>query len=137
MNCYKAKTRDLYSVLHDLHAKQSGTPKNASPETVSWLIREIRDTLAERGYSADLADVLNGGHVVSSDPESPTWHVVYPLTDIDPREDRERVESLFRLHYFSHITSPYDCSGETFTLSFHVFKRRGEWWAYEWLATDV
>ena len=137
MNCYKAKTRDLYSVLHDLHVKQSGTPKDASPESVSWLIREIRDALAQRGYSADLGDVLDGGHVVSSDPDSPSWHVVYPLNDIDPREDRDRVESLFRLEYFSHITSPYDCSGETFTLSFHVFKRRGAWWVYEWLATDV
>ena len=132
-----AKTRDLFKALHDLHTKQSGTPKNASPETVSWLIREIRDELEYRGFSESSKDVFSDRHSFNVDPTAPVWISVYPLTDIDPRETRDRVVELFRLYYVKRCESYYDCSGEIFTDSFHVFKRHGAWWVYEQLATDV
>ena len=132
-----AKTRDLFKALHDLHTKQSNTPKDTDPDSVGWLIRGIRDELENRGFLASSKDVFGDRHSFNVDPTAPIWVNVYPLTDIDPRETRDRVVELFRLCYVKRCESYYDCSGETFTLSFHVFKRRGEWWAYEWLATDV
>ena len=133
----KAKTRDLFSALRTLHNVQSNTPKDTMPESVGWIMREMRDELARRDYSADnCGDVLNGRHVIFF-PDREDWLKVYPLKDVDPWEDRAHVEDLFRVYYLKRCTSPYDCSGEVFTQSFHVFKRRGAWWAYEWLALNV
>ena len=100
-------------------------------------MREMRDELANRGYYAGREDDLNAGHSFVLDPTDPLWVDVYPLTGISDHETRERVEDLFRANYVKRCTDPYDCSGEVFTMQFHVFKRRGAWWVYEWLALSV
>lgn len=132
-----AKTRDLFKALHTLHNSNRHTPKDTDPDSIGWLIRGFRDELEYRGFSESSKDVFNGKHSFNVDPTAPVWVNVYPLTGIDNRETRDRVVDLFRLYYVKQCESYYDCSGETFTLSFHVFKRRGEWWVYEQLATDV
>ena len=128
--------RGLFKILHALHNMQHNTPKDTAPDSVGSIMREIRDELKNRGFSADCKDVLNGDHSFDFDPDSPSWYKVYQL-DVDPELDQGRVEDLFRVHYLKRCTSPYDCSGETFTMTFYVFKRRGSWWAYELLGSNV
>ena len=136
MGYQKAKTRDLFSALHDLHKVQRNTPKDTDPETIGWLMREMRDELGNRGFYASSEDALHDGHSFDLDPDEPYWIDVYPLLGISDYETRDRVEDLFRLYYFKRCGASYDCSGEVFTIRFHVFKRRGAWWVYETLTVD-
>lgn len=44
----------------------------------------------------------------------------------------------FREHrYLEYYNSPYDCTGQEFTNWFHLFRRRGHWFAYHSISRDV
>lgn len=131
-----ASTRDLFSALRTLHDMTRNAPKDYAPESTSWVISKIRYELRNRGFFAEHEDELHGDHSFILDPTDPLWIDVYQL-DVSPRHDRGRIEDLFRAHYVKRCIDPYDCSGEAFTMDFHVFKRRGAWWVYEWVSLNV
>ena len=65
------------------------------PDSVGWIMREMRNELARRDYSADdCGDVLNGRHVIFF-PDREDWLKVYPLKDVDPwEESRKAIERI-------------------------------------------
>ena len=39
--------------------------------------------------------------------------------------------------YLEAYNSPYDCTGQEFTSWYHLFQRRGHWYAYHMVSRDV
>lgn len=39
--------------------------------------------------------------------------------------------------YLEAYNSPYDCTGQEFTSRYHLFQRRGHWYAYHMVSRDV
>ena len=39
--------------------------------------------------------------------------------------------------YLEACNSPYDCTGQEFTSWYHLFQRRGHWYAYHMVSRDV
>ena len=56
-----------------------------------------------------------------------------------PRFDSlEEADEWFKnCYYLEYRPSPYDCTGQRFTVWYKLFQRRGRWWAYHSVGVDV
>lgn len=56
-----------------------------------------------------------------------------------PRFDSlEEADEWFKnCYYLEYQPSPYDCTGQRFTVWYKLFQRRGRWWAYHSVGVDV
>lgn len=87
--------------------------------------RAIR-TFCRRPPEPDV--IWNGG-------DSVTTIEKLPIPDDWSKED---VSEWFKANrYCEAMPSAFDCTGQVFTTSFVIFRRRGSWWAYHATAMDV
>ena len=72
--------------------------------------------------------IWNGGDSVTT---------VEKLPIPDDWSEEEATEWFKANRYCEATPSPFDCTGQIFTIGFKLFRRRGSWWAYHATAMDV
>lgn len=115
----KSELRTAYEVLEIA----SASPKMKDyTDRLKKAIREYRDrTASEERVVRNSSDSLL---------------TVFPL----PRnlETEEKAAEYFEANHYRECTpSPYDCTGQIFTVWYKIFRRGGQFWAYHATAMDV
>lgn len=124
------KLRDAYTFLNFIQ----DAPAPVKPEKkANWEIlianikREIR-TYNNRPTSDT--------RIISADYDG-RFELVRLPGELDKVHKEDAAEWFDDNCYLKAYNSPYDCTGQEFTSWYHLFQRRGHWYAYHMVSRDV
>lgn len=124
------RLRDAYALLMfmQMDVSKSAEQRDSVKNFVVDIKREIR---AYNNRPAPTA------RIVRDDGIDGYVELVQFPDELD-RAHKEIAADWFRDNcYLDFYPTPYDCSGQKFTSSYHMFRRRGHWFAYHNVRVDI
>lgn len=123
------KLRDAYALLMFMRRDiPASSEKKASVKNLAVTVkREIRS------YNNR---PISNTHIISADYDGRLELVRLP-DELDTAHKEDAAEWFDDNCYLEAYNSPYDCTGQEFTSWYHLFQRRGHWYAYHMVSRDV
>lgn len=137
----KKDLKCAYSFMRFIEAqfKENGVGHGVSAEYLKQLKRDIREyneknkDIVDNGYfKYEARYAYSYGDDDNGYVELITYPIDYHCDTIEEAEDFFK-EWFYIVPYYTY----YDCTGKPFTSWYHVFKRRGTWFAYHRVNYDV
>lgn len=137
----KKDLKCAYSWMRFIEAqfKENGVGHGVSEEYLEQLKRDIRSYGRKNGDRKDNGYFKYYSRYAFSYGDSDDGYVELIMFPIDHNCDTiEEAEEFFKeWFYIEPYYTYYDCTGKPFTSWYHVFKRRGTWFAYHRVNYDV
>lgn len=123
------KLRDAYALLMFMRRDiPASSEKKASVKNLAVTVkREIRS------YNNR---PISNTRIISADYDGRLELVRLP-DELDTAHKEDAAEWFDDNCYLEAYNSPYDCTGQEFTSWYHLFQRRGHWYAYHMVSRDV